>query len=315
MAHDGGATDAECTISEGEQFSASVRMGEVENLKEAGSRGVGVCECWSDSIPARPTPPICRRTASATWWSRRSNWRRSPPKIPHAGLPDREDLGRFEGDLQLYSTSVAELPPDWKIERAKRAEAAALAADPRIANSEGASFDTTWANRVRQLARLLRGSYRNSSCSLSAVPVAQEATRWSATTGTPWLAAPRVSRSPRDVGRRAAERALRRLGARKVATQKVPVVFEPRVARSLIDNIFDAVSGDSVYRGESFLAGKLGQKVASENVTVIDDATMPGLFGTSPFDDEGVPSRRTVVIENGVLKTWLLNTTPRASWE
>src|SRR5581483_4304286 len=112
---------------------------------------------------------------------------------------------------------------------------------------------------------------------------------------------------PEQVGRIAAERTLRRLKPVKMGTQKVPVVFEPRVARSLLDNIFEAVHGMSVYRHESFMAGKLGERVAGENVTVIDDATIPGLFGTSPFDDEGVPSRRTAVIENGVLKSYLLN--------
>jgi PmbA protein len=109
------------------------------------------------------------------------------------------------------------------------------------------------------------------------------------------------------VGRIAASRALRRLHAVKVETQKVPVVFEPRVARGLLGNIFEAVHGMSVYRQQTFLAGKLGERVASEQVTVIDDGTIPGLFGTSPFDDEGVPSRRTVVIEKGVLKSYLLN--------
>ena len=113
--------------------------------------------------------------------------------------------------------------------------------------------------------------------------------------------------SPAAVGRRAAERTVRRLGARKVATQKVPVVFDPLTARSLLGNIFDAVDGDAIYRGASFLAGKLGERIAAENVTIIDDATLPGLFGTSPFDDEGVPSRRTVVIDRGVLKSYLLN--------
>jgi PmbA protein len=93
-----------------------------------------------------------------------------------------------------------------------------------------------------------------------------------------------------------------------VETQRVPVVFEPRTARSLLDNIFEAVHGMSIYRQESFLAGKLGEKVASDEVTVIDDGTLPGLFGTSPFDDEGVASRRTVVIERGVLKSYLMNT-------
>ena len=93
-----------------------------------------------------------------------------------------------------------------------------------------------------------------------------------------------------------------------MATQKVPVIFDPQTARSLLSNIFDAVEGDAIYRQASFLAGKLGDRVASENVTVIDDGTLPGLFGTSPFDDEGVPSRRTVVIDRGVLRSYLLNT-------
>jgi PmbA protein len=85
------------------------------------------------------------------------------------------------------------------------------------------------------------------------------------------------------------------------------VVFEPRTAHSLLDSLYEAVHGMSIYRHESFLAGKLGERIASENFTVIDDGTIPGLFGTSPFDDEGVPSRRTVVIERGVLKSYLLN--------
>jgi PmbA protein len=114
--------------------------------------------------------------------------------------------------------------------------------------------------------------------------------------------------SPEHVGKIAADRALRRLGARKVKTQQVPVIFDPMVANSILQHIFEGVNGDSVYRGASFLAGKLGEKIASENVTVIDDGTMVGGFGTSPFDGEGVPTRRTVVIENGVLKSYLLNT-------
>ncbi len=110
------------------------------------------------------------------------------------------------------------------------------------------------------------------------------------------------------MGRIAAQRTLRRLGARKVKTARVPIVFDPQMARSLLDHIFEAVNGDAIYRGASFLAGKLGERVAGENVTVIDDGTVRGGFGTTPFDDEGVPSRRTVVIENGVLKSYLLNT-------
>src|SRR5207237_3026249 len=114
--------------------------------------------------------------------------------------------------------------------------------------------------------------------------------------------------SPEQVGKVAAERTLRRLGARKIKTAHVPVVLDPLVAASILEHIFEGVNGDSVYRGASFLAGKIGQKIAGDNVTVVDDGTMPGGFGTSPFDGEGIPTRRKLVIENGVLKSYLLNT-------
>jgi PmbA protein len=114
--------------------------------------------------------------------------------------------------------------------------------------------------------------------------------------------------SPESVGREAARRTLRRLGARKVASTQAPIVLDPLVAGSILDNIFDAANGTAIYRQSSFLAGKLGEKIAGANVTVIDDGTMPGGFGTTPFDGEGIPTRRTLVIENGVLKSYLLNT-------
>jgi PmbA protein len=303
---DGGATAAECTISEGEQFSVSVRLGEVETLTEAGSRGVGVRILDGKRVGSAYTSDLTEdgirnMVDSALHLSRITT------EDPYAGLPAPEDLGSFPGDLQLFSQSVSDLPTEWKIEQAKKAEAAAFAVDPRISNSEGASFDTHTGHTVFANSLGFCESYRSSSCSLSAVPVAQDGTRMERDY---WYTVARSAEGlepPEEVGRRAAARTLRRLGARKVATQKVPVVLEPRVARSLIDNIFEAVSGDTIYRGESFLADKLGQKIANEQVTVTDDATIPGLFGSSPFDDEGVPSRRTVVIENGVLKTWLLN--------
>ena len=157
-------------------------------------------------------------------------------------------------------------------------------------------------------SRGFAGEYRSSSCSVSAVPVAKldghmERDYWF-----------HSSRSfsgledPESVGRRAAERTLRRLGSVKVETQRVPVIFEPRTARAFLSNIFDAVEGRGIYRQSSFLTKKLGEQIASANVTVIDDGTMPGLFGTSPFDSEGLPTRRTPVIERGILKNFLLNT-------
>jgi PmbA protein len=302
-----GASGAECTISEGEEFSASVRMREVENLKQAGSRGAGIRVLVGQLTGSSRTSDLSPQGIE-TMVNGALDLARITTPDPHAGLPDPSNLGRFAGDLKLYSDSVSSIETEWKIAQAMKAEEVALAADPRITNSEGASFDSYLGSRVFANSLGFAGEYRTSSCGLSVVPVAKqngsmERDYWS-------TSAREVSRleSPEEVGRRAAERALRRLNPRKVPTQKVPVIFEPRTARMLLGDLFDAVDGGAIYRHASFLAGKLGEKIASEALTTIDDATMPGLFGSSPFDDEGVTSRRTVVIERGVLKSYLLNT-------
>lgn len=303
---DAGATDAECTLSEGEEFSANIRMREVESLKEAGSRGAGLRILIGKRTGSAYTSDfskdgIARMVRSAI------DLASITTEDPHLGLPDASEFGSIDGDLALYVPEVAQLETERKIELAREAESAALAYDPRISNSEGASFDTHLGRHVFANSRGFVGEYRGSSCSLSAVPVAKDGDSMERDY---WFS---IARSlsglekPEDIGRRAAERAVRRLGPRKVETQKVPVVFEPRTARSLLDNVFEAVHGESIYRQASFLTGKLGQKVASDKLTVVDDGTMPGLFGTSPFDDEGVPTRRTVIIEKGILKSYLLN--------
>ena len=307
LALDRGATDAECTLAEGEEFSALVRMRSLETLKDAGSRAAGLRVLVGQRVGSSYTSDLSaegirKLVDSAIELAAISS------EDPHAGLPDPSELGKLAGDLQLFSTDVNTLDTGYRVEQARQTEEAAFAADPRITNSEGASFSAYSGERLFANSRGFLGSYRTSSCSLSTTPVARqgefmERDYW-------YSSARSYSRieSPAHIGRRAAERTVRRLGARKVATQKVPVIFDPQTARSLLGNIFDAVEGDAIYRQASFLAGKLGDRVASENVTVIDDGTLPGLFGTSPFDDEGVPSRRTVVIDRGVLRSYLLNT-------
>ncbi len=307
QALEAGATDAECTIAEGDEFSANVRMRELETLKEAASRGAGLrimrgrrtgSAYTSDLLPdgIRHLVQSAIELAEVT------------TEDPHAGLPEPEELGSLGGDLRLWCADVGELDTPRRIEMARRTEEAALSADARIVNSEGASYDSHMGRHVFANSRGFAGEYRTSYCSLSTVPVAREG---SSMERDYWFSLSRSAaglEEPEEIGRTAARRALRRLGAVKVQTQRVPVVFEPRVARSLLENIFEAVHGIAVYRQESFLAGRLGEKVASEMLTVVDDGTLPGLFGTTPFDDEGAPSRRTVVIEKGVLKSYLLNT-------
>jgi PmbA protein len=307
LALEHGATDAECTLAEGEEFSAQVRMRSLEKLKDAGSRRAGLRVLIGQRVGSSHTSDLSsagmrQMVESALAVAAIST------EDPFAGLPDPSELGSLEGDLRLYSGDIQDFDTAARIQAAIDAEEAALAADARITNSEGAAFGAYSGGRVFANSRGFVGSYRMSSCSLSATPVARQGDSMERDY---WYSIARSHsdlESPAAVGRRAAERTLRRLGARKVATQKAPVIFDPITARSLIGNIFEAVEGDGIYRKASFLAGKLGERIASDNVTIIDDGQLPGLFGTSPFDDEGVPSRRTVVIDHGVLRSYLLNT-------
>ena len=304
----GGATAAECVVREGDEFSTVVRLGQVETLKESGSRAIGVrvffgqraASTYSSDFSAGG---IERMLKSALELARITS------EDPFAGIPAAGSFGSIPGELDLYYEDVYSLPGPERIEYARLAEKAALDADPRIKNSEGGSFDAATGRKVLANSHGFVGEYRRSYCSVSVVPIAQDEN--GGMQRDYWYSVAR-SLSKLDpaeqVGAEAARRTLRRLGARKVKTAHVPVVLDPMVASSMLGHIFEGINGDSVYRGASFLAGKLGEKIAGTNVNVIDDGTIPGGFGTAPFDGEGIPTRRTVVIENGILKSYLLNT-------
>lgn len=304
----GGATTAECVVREGDEFSTVVRLGQVETLKESGSRAIGVRVFFgqraastysSDFSPAG----IDRMLKSALELAKITS------EDPYAGIPEAGKFGSLSGDLDLYHEDVYSLPGSERIDYARRAEKAALDSDPRMKNSEGGSFDAATGRKVLANSHGFVGEYRRSYCSVAAVPIAQD--EQGGMQRDYWYSVARSLaklESPEQVGKEAARRTLRRLGARKAKTAHVPIVLDPMVATSMLEHIFEGINGDSVYRGASFLAGKLGQKIAGDNVTVIDDGTMVGGFGTSPFDGEGIPTRRTVVIESGVLKSYLLNT-------
>jgi PmbA protein len=304
----GGASAAECVVREGDEFSTLVRLGEVETLKEAGSRSVGV-RVFRGKRSASTYSSDFSREGLDRMLSSALELAKITSEDPFSGIPEPQQLGSIPGDLDLYSADVYSLPGEERINYARRAESAAMAVDPRIKNSDGGSFDAATGHKVLANSHGFVGEYKRSYCSVSAVPIAQ--TEDGAMQRDYWYSVARSINkleSPEHVGKVAAERTLRRLGARKVKTAHVPVVFDPQVAASILGHIFEGVNGDSVYRGASFLAGKLGQKIAADHVTVIDDGTMVGGFGTSPFDGEGIPTRRTVVIENGVLSSYLLNT-------
>ena len=302
------ATAAECVVREGDEFSTLVRLGQVETLKESGSKSIGVRVFFGQRAASTYSSDFScegldRMVKSALELAKITS------EDPFGGIPPADQLGQLKGDLQLYHEDVYSLPGPARIDYARRCEKAALDFDPRIKNSEGGSFDAATGHKVLANSHGFVGEYKRSYCSVAAVPIAQ--TDDGAMQRDYWYSVARTLKkldAPEKVGRIAAERTLRRLGAKKVKTAQVPVVFDPLVATSILEHIFEGINGDSVYRGASFLAGKLGQKIAGDNVNVIDDGTMPGGFGTAPFDGEGIPTRRTVVIENGVLKSYLLNT-------
>jgi PmbA protein len=303
-----GATAAEAVVREGSEFSTVVRMGDVETLKESGSRAIGlrvfIGQRTASTYSSDFSEDGIQRLISGAL-----DLVRITSEDAYAGIPEPDQLGSLQGDLKLYYDDVYSLPPEERIDYARRAERAALEADPRMKNSDGGTFDAATGHKVLANSHGFVGEYRRSYCSVSAAPIAQDES--GAMQRDYWFSLARtISKleSPESVGREAARRTLRRLGSRKIASTQVPIVLDPMVAGSILENIFDAVNGDSIYRQSSFLVNKLGEKIAAGNITVVDDGTIPGGFGTEPFDGEGVPTRRTVVIENGVLKSYLLNT-------
>ena len=308
-----GATDAEVVVREGDEFSVTVRMGNVETLKESGSRGLGLRvflgkRTGSASTSDLTADGIRQLVDGAVALAKLTE------EDPFVGLPEAAEFGSVPGDLHLYFDDVYSLPGPERIEWARRAEAAALASDPRLTNSNGGSFDAATGRKVLANSRGFLGGYRTSYAGVSAAPLAVDANghmqrdSW-------WSGARRIGdlESPESVGQEAGRRTIRRLGASRVPTQQVPIVFAPEVARSLIGSVFEAASGDAIWRHASFLAGKLGETIAASTLTIIDDNAMllpsgVGGFGSSPFDGEGLPSLRTVVVENGVLRNYLLNT-------
>jgi PmbA protein len=302
-----GASAAEAVVREGNEFSTVVRLGQVETLKESGAKVMGVrvfmgkraASTYTSDFSAAGIEQLVNSAVALA---------RITSEDEFGGIPEKEQLGSISGDLDLYHKDVYSLSTEDRIDYARRAEKAATSADVRISNSEGGSFDAADGRKILANSNGFLGEYRRSYCSVSAVPVAKDEN--GSMQRDFWYSVARsikLLENPEKVGKVAAERTLRRLGARKVKTAKVPIVFDPMVARALLESIADAVNGDSIYRGASFLAGKLGEKIAGDNVTIVDDGTMRGGFGTSPFDGEGVPTRRTVVIEKGELKSYLLN--------
>jgi PmbA protein len=301
-ARSAGADAADVLVAEGTEFSVKVRKGEVETLTEAGSKALGVRVFVGRRTASTHTSdfswPTLRRLVEET-----VGMARVTGEDPAAGLPDEwappEDV-----DLQTFDPSPAALPTEERIERARRAEAVALET-PGIVNSQGASWGSVESSVVLAHTLGFLGGYRSSSVSLSVVPQAE---RGGQMERDYWYTAGRGLADlepPEQVGRTAAERTLRRLGARQVPTGEVPIVFDPETAAEILGTLFSAISGYAVFRNATFLKDRLGEEVASPLLTVVDDGRRVRGLGSRPFDGEGLPTRRNVPVERGVLRHWL----------
>jgi len=302
-----GASGAEVVIVEDESFSVLVRMRGVDTLKSAHEKRLGLRVFLGQRSATTATSDFSREALDRLLADTVA-MANATPGDPFGGLPDPTAFSAEFPDLDLFDPDSTALPVPERIALASQAEAAALDFDPRITNSEGSEYGHHDARVLFANSHGVSGEYHASSVALSVTPVAKDEAGMQR---DGWYSAQRRLRrleSPEAVGRTAARRTLRRLGARKVATQDVPIVLDPDMAAGLLRSVCGAVSGSAIYRGASFLAGQLGQRVAHANLTVVDDGRMPGALGSRPFDGEGVPTRRTVVIEKGILSSYLLDT-------
>ncbi len=304
-----GADDAEVWVQEGTRLTVRARQGAVEELTEATTRSLhlrvyveqrlGRTSC--SDLHVRTLGGLARRTVERAWKAGQDHFAGLPEKP--GSVPEAEALDLYDDDLEDVGAAEA-------VKLAKETERIGLQLDPRIKNSGGASFHSSRGRVWLANSRGFEGSYRSTSCGLGLYLLGQQEGR-AAQVADYWYTTSRHRKqleSAEQVARRTVDRVRRHFGARKVATEETPVVFEPLLAADLISDVFGAVRGESIYLRRSFLVDALGEKVAAKGVTLVDDGLRPGGLGTRPFDREGVTSQRTVVIDDGVLRNYLCGT-------
>ena len=304
-----GAHSGDAVLVEDEATEVRVRDTEIEHVKQSRERSLGLrifvaadgglrqaITSTSDLAPdavdrlAEDTVALARATAADS----------------NAGLPD----GGFAmdlPDLDLFDPAEGTIDVERHVADSRAAEAAARAVDDRIVNSEGSSSDSQRTRVAYANTAGFAGQYERAGHSLVSSPIAAENGEMQTDY---WFAVARrrsALESPEAVGRRAAERALSQLGARRIPTCEVTVLFDPPTARGILGNLAASVSGYAVYRQSSFLAERLGERIASHAVTIVDDGRLPGGLGSKPFDGEGLPTGRKAVVENGILRSFLLD--------
>jgi PmbA protein len=302
-----GASAAEVVMKRRKEFAVSVRLGEVEKVKESIDQGLGL-RVLINGQQASVSCSDFSREAVLELVDQAIELARAASVDESAGLPEAGEFAQEIPGLELYDEAVERLTTEEKIEMALAAERAAQAYSERITNFDGGGLETASSTIVLANSLGFAGEYDGTMIGLATVPVAADDR--GRMQRDYWYDTRRRLKdlaAPEAIGRIAAQRTLRKLNGRSVPTQTVPVVFDPSMAASLLGSLFEAVSGEAIFRRASFLVGQLGEEVASRHLTVIDDGRMPGKLGSRPFDGEGLPTRRTVLIDQGRLDSYLLN--------
>ena len=305
-----GADVAEAVVGEGRHLSTKVRLGAPELVEEAGSRAVGLRVMLGQQVAVSYTSDLSDEGIARFVEDAVELARLSQPD-PFAGPPDPSLLSKREqhAELDLFDPTIDSIDGATALAHALAGEKAALGYDPRVTNSEGASFSRVSGARAIVTSGGFAGVSRGTYASLTVSPVVDDE-GGKKRSGYHWTAKRHYKGLESDdaVGREAARRTLAKLGAKKVETQEVAVVFDPDVARSLVGLLAGCINGGGIWRRSSYLLDRVGTKVASELVTIVDDPLVPSGPGSRAYDGEGLLSRVNTVVDAGVLRTYLLDT-------
>jgi PmbA protein len=305
-----GADVAEAVVGEGSHLSTKVRMREPELVEEAGSRSVGLRVMVGQQVAVTHTSDLSDAGLARLVEDALDLARLAQPDA-FAGPPDAALLASGDAGvaLDLFDPALGGIDAAGALARARAGEEAAFAADERIVNSEGATFTRAAGASVLVTSGGFRGGTEGSYGSLVVRPVVQDEGGKNRS-GFHWAAKRHLAdlEAAEEVGREAARRTVRKLGSRRVPTQEAPVVFDPDAGRSILGLLAGCVMGSAIWRRSSYLVDRLGSRVASELVTVVDDPLIPRGPGSRPHDGEGLASRRNVVVDRGELKTYLCDT-------
>jgi PmbA protein len=303
-----GATECDAYAAAFDESEVTVRKGATERVIEAGSRGLGL-RAIVDGRTAICSTTDLRPDALQAFARETVELARISEPDEFAGLPAPGDLFRGRaGALGLFDEAVETLAPERMTELAMACESAAFDADSRISNSDGATLSRRAGEVALANSLGFANSYPATSVTLIVEVMADDAD--GKKRNAYWYTSARSLHrleAPEEVGRMAAERAVAQLGARRLATKEMPVVFEPMAAATLLGNFAGCVVGGALYRRATFLADRAGLVLASPLVTIFDDPALPSGQGSRPFDGEGVAARRVPLITAGVFQGFLFD--------